>query len=333
MEVRVQVIIESDSGEQECIEEVASLRREAFQPEDLGLTLAEAKVMSTGVQRTLITAQAHAYVEQQRVCPSCGTSYICKGQHTIVIRTLFGTMHVPSPRFYTCDCQPQPTASWSPLAERWPERTAPELLYLEAKFAALMSYGLTVELLADVLPLDQEINVATVFRDVQQVAERLEQALGEERPMFIEGCPHDWEQLPEPDGPLTVGLDGGYIHAREAPSRQEGWFEVIVGKSVPTEGTAKCFGFVQSYDTKPKRRLFEVLQSQGMQANQQLTFLSDGGDTVRNLPTYLHPDAEHVLDWFHLVRQEVACVIVRHGVSHDRTWCPITSTLGGEAGR
>jgi hypothetical protein len=34
MKVRVQVIIESDSGEQACIEEVASLRREALQPED-----------------------------------------------------------------------------------------------------------------------------------------------------------------------------------------------------------------------------------------------------------------------------------------------------------
>jgi hypothetical protein len=32
-----------------------------------------------------------------------------------------------------------------------------------------------------------------------------------------------------------------------------------------------------------------------MHANQQLTFLSDGGDTVRNLPRYLHPQAEHIL--------------------------------------
>jgi transposase-like protein len=63
--------------------------------------------------------------------------------------------------------------------------------------------------------------------------------------------------------------------------------------------TDKLKGFVHRYDTKPKRRLFEVLKSQGMQANQQLTFLSDGGDTVRQLPRYLHPDAEHVLDWFH----------------------------------
>jgi hypothetical protein len=59
-------------------------------------------------------------------------------------------------------------------------------------------------------------------------------------------------------------------------------FEVIVGKStlafrreeeadVPS---SKCFGFVQTFDTKPKRRLFEVLKSQGLQMNQQIMFLS-----------------------------------------------------------
>jgi hypothetical protein len=34
--------------------------------------------------------------------------------------------------------------------------------------------------------------------------------------------------------------------------------------------------------------------------NQQLTFLSDGGDTVRDLQLYLNPQAEHLLDWFHM---------------------------------
>jgi hypothetical protein len=33
--------------------------------------------------------------------------------------------------------------------------------------------------------------------------------------------------------------------------------------------------------------------------NQQGTFLSDGGDTVRDLQLYLNPQAEHLLDWFH----------------------------------
>jgi len=57
---------------------------------------------------------------------------------------------------------------------------------------------------------------------------------------------------------------------------------------------------VQTYDTKPKRRLFEVLRSQGMAANQQVTFLTDGGEDIRDLPCYLNAQAEHLLDWFHL---------------------------------
>src|SRR6266542_3691111 len=85
-----------------------------------------------------------------------------------------------------------------------------------------------------------------------------------------------------------------------ATESKAGWFELIVGKSVPTDGAAKCFGFVTSYDTKPKRRLAELLKRQGLQMNQAITFLSDGGDTVRDLQLYLSPLAEHLLDWFHI---------------------------------
>jgi hypothetical protein len=37
-----------------------------------------------------------------------------------------------------------------------------------------------------------------------------------------------------------------------------------------------------------------------MQPNQQVTFLTDGGDDVRELPLYLNPQSEHWLDWFHI---------------------------------
>jgi len=70
--------------------------------------------------------------------------------------------------------------------------------------------------------------------------------------------------------------------------------------AMPTDGPAKCFGYVQTFDTKPKRRLFEVLKSQGMQMNQQVTFLTDGGEDVRDIPLYLNPQAEHLIDWFHI---------------------------------
>jgi hypothetical protein len=185
-----------------------------------------------------------------------------------------------SPHLYCCSCQPAPHRSFSPLAELLSERTAAELLYLEAKWASLMSYGLTVDLLADVLPLEGHANTQSVHRHVQRVAERTGRELGEEQSMFIEGCPRDWERLPTPPAPLTVGLDGGYVHPSDAPSRRASWFEVIAGKSMMEEGASKCLAFVHRDDTKPKRRLFEVLQSQGVQTNQQVTFLSDGGDTV-----------------------------------------------------
>lgn len=64
--------------------------------------------------------------------------------------------------------------------------------------------------------------------------------------------------------------------------------------------TAKCFAFVQTFDEKPRRRLFELLRSQGMEENQQVVFLSDGGEDVRSLPLYLNPESEHWLDWFHV---------------------------------
>jgi len=60
---------------------------------------------------------------------------------------------------------------------------------------------------------------------------------------------------------------------------------------MPSDGASKCFGFVQTFDRKPKRRLFEVLKAQGMQTNQQVTFLTDGGDDVRELPLYLNPQS------------------------------------------
>jgi hypothetical protein len=136
------------------------------------------------------------------------------------------------------------------------------------------------------------------------VAERLEQARGEEQWSFIDSCPAEWSRLPMLNGPLTVGIDGGYVRAQP----KSGWFEGIAGKSLLafTQGeeseapvSSKCFAFVPTSDQKPKRRLFEVRQSQGHQLNQQITFLSDGGDTVRELRRYLNPQAEHLLDWFH----------------------------------
>jgi hypothetical protein len=115
--------------------------------------------------------------------------------------------------------------------------------------------------------------------------------------------------------PLIVGLDGAYVHAQDQPSRTEGWFEVIVGKSLATEDQAsKCFAFVSRYDPEPECRLLELLKAQGLQSNQPVTFLSDGGDTVRELPRGLISQAEYVLDWFHVTMRLTGMSRMAQGV-------------------
>lgn len=42
------------------------------------------------------------------------------------------------------------------------------------------------------------------------------------------------------------------------------------------------------------------LSAQGMQANQQIFFLSDGADNLRELQFGMYPESIHVLDWFHI---------------------------------
>ena len=62
---------------------------------------------------------------------------------------------------------PTESGQFSPLAELLRERTTPELLHLEAKLAALVSYGATVDLLSDVLPLGDDPAVSSVHANVQ----------------------------------------------------------------------------------------------------------------------------------------------------------------------
>jgi hypothetical protein len=304
MKCTIQVVITTENGQTET-REITRLEREDLTPTTLGLTLAEGKALLKALQAVMIEQQMTTYVEMQCACAYCGRRQRSKGSHTTQVRTVFGTISVQSPRLHQCSCQPHPTETFSPLAALLPEHLTPELLFLETKWAALVSYGVTAELLQEVLPIDDTLSPCTIREHVFKVAERLEQALGEEQWSFIDSCPAEWSRLPIPNGPLTVGIDGGYVRAQG----KQGWFEVIAGKSLLafTRGeeseapvSSKCFAFVQTVDQKPKRRLFEVLQSQGHQLNQQITFLSDGGDTVRELQLYLNPHAEHLLDWFHV---------------------------------
>jgi hypothetical protein len=297
MRLKVQLVICADDGRTETTRDVAVLEKDCQRIEQLGLTLAEAKQLLTQLQQHVVAYQATAFVMTRSHCQACGTPLQSKEQTTRGLRTLFGTGLLTNPRLYHCRCQTHPTTTFRPLTELLSAATTPELLFLETKWASLISYGMTARVLKDFLPLDETLNATTIQNHTLAVAQRCEEELGEDQDVVADRCLGDEEPLSLPKGPFSVGLDGGYVRDWKQKKRH---FEVIVGKSVPPDQPAKCFGFVQSYDTKSKRRLGAVLQSQGVQASQPLTFLSDGGETVRNLPLQLSPLSEHLLDWVHL---------------------------------
>src|SRR5262249_40630674 len=306
MRVKLELVICHEDGQEETVTDVITLNKNNQRIEHLGLSLAESKHLLGTLQRHLLQQQISSFLDTHSTCPDCGTPLKLKAHGGRSFRTLFGTFTFHSPRFEHYDCKQCETASFRPLSALLTEPVAPELLYMEAKWSSLVSYGLSLDTLKDFLPIDLSLDVKTVRSDTLTVAKRLEAELGEDQASFIEGEPSDWELLPPPEGSFTVGIDGGYVRNWVDKKHK---FEVIVGKSIrrfdereeeDKTPSLKRFGFVQTLDTKSQRRLYEVLQSQDLQMNQAITFLSDGNDSLRQLQLEMSPKATHILDWYHL---------------------------------
>ncbi len=331
MRVKVLLQITDDDGTADAAAEVAAFEKVTEHPEDLGLSIAEGKALLAAVQQRTVEVQVASWMERHRCCATCGQRRHSKGSHHVVFHTLYGDVAITSPRLYRCPCQnTEGAATVSPLSALIPDYVAPERLYLEARWAelakvpratargmptegSLVPYAAAADLLADILPVAAGANATTLREHVLHVAERAETELAEERPCFIDGCAADWAGLPIPEGRIVVGLDGGYL--RNWQDRKTN-FEVIVGQSVPEDRDARYVGLVHGHDPKPKRRLFDTLKSQGLQANQDVTFLTDGGEEIRALTELVTPISEHVLDWFHIAMRVTVLEQYARGVAH-----------------
>lgn len=282
MKLTFQLMIESDD-QPPVITELLSVDRSTVDPGNVGLQLKEARELLAHSQTAMVQAQVKSFIATASQCPSCHRPLGCKDHHQLVYRTVFGTLRLDSPRLYDCPVCVGKRTSVSPLAQCLVERTSPELQYLQTKFDSLMPYGLTVDILGEVLPLDDTLAATSIRRWTQRTAQQLEQTCHEEQ---INGAEPSTEQRRNPDisprSPVkAIGIDGGYIRRAGVTSRQEGWFEVMVGKSQREDTSGSCFAYVQRLESDPPRRMRQFLDHEGVQPQQPMTFLSDVGDTVR----------------------------------------------------
>ena len=233
MRVKLQLVMCNDQGDEETVTDVITLNKNHPTHRASRVDPGRVQTLLSTLQRHLLQQQVTTFLDTCSTCPDCGTPLKLKARGSRSFRTLFGTFKFYSPRLEHCDCTRRKTASFRPLSALLTESVAPELLYMEAKWSSLVSYGMSLDALQDFLPLDLTLDVKTVRYDTLKVAKRLEAELGDEQSGFIEGDPRDWDLLPLPEGSFTVGIDGGYV--RNWLDKKHN-FEVIVGKSMLSFG-------------------------------------------------------------------------------------------------
>jgi hypothetical protein len=293
MRIQIQLRILADDNSVISEGEILHLDKGDDRLEVVGLAFDEAKAILAGIQGGVVTAQAASFLARHRSCDLCGSPLLSKGPGRTRFRTAFGTIVLSSPRFHRCPCQPGAAKTFSPLNLLLTECMAPELLYLETRWASLVSYGMTADLLKDVLPIGSTADASTIRRHLYKVTTRHEADLSDEQPGGIDEGPVNGQPLPQ--AAVIVSIDGAYVRNWHDKKHN---FEVVVGKSMAAGRDDRYL--VRSQDEQPGRRFRAVLRSQGLPVTQPVTMLTDGGDSVRALAGELSPGAVTILDWFHI---------------------------------
>jgi hypothetical protein len=192
-------------------------------------------------------------------------------------------------RIRGCSCTGTQHHSYSTIfTDRYP--ITPELRHLTAKLAALLPFGKVTDFLSELLPLSAKVTASTVRNRTLKVGKRLEKSADELAAPSHQPCPE-----------TVVGLDGAYLRSRHP--RPERNFEVIVGKVMDQTGRTTRLAAVREGGPETIEATRRALRQHGVEETTTVTMLTDGDTGLRAIQRHVAPQAEHVLDWFHIARR------------------------------
>jgi hypothetical protein len=255
----------------------------------LGLTLADAKAVLSGLQRHLVQAQTEEHCQARRGCSHCGGQRPLKDRRSRRLRSLFGTVEVRAPRFEPCRCSVTVRTTISPVTEIMPDRCTPEYERVLAKLGALLPYRRARALLEDFFSLGDLPAIDTIQQRTLQVGARLERG-SIVAPAIAPAAEAET---------ITLSIDSG--HVRAVRSYQVRTFEVFVAQASNDDGKPIAFSSVPVEADRQTQQLRGLLRGLGATPCTEVTILSDGADGPRSLgeAACVGPTC-HVLDWFHL---------------------------------
>ena len=263
---------------------------------DLGLTLAEAKVLQARVQQEVVAAQARGHAVQRPNCRSCGGTCRVKDYRDHQITTLFGRVTLRLPRFRCKAC------CAAEAGVRWPMncRSTPELDELQAHLSALMTYRVAADVLEQMLPVGAGANHETLRSHTLKMGEQL-QDRAVSKPTIAATT-------------IAISVDSTVIRSCEDDERH---LEVRVGNVETESGGRQVFAAVARADTNIVALIDRRLDAVGRAGDTELTGFTDGCPGLRSILAAAGVTAPPILDWFHIAMRLQHLKQLGDGLSTD----------------
>jgi hypothetical protein len=301
MQIHVEVVIEGQRERQR----IATIQRSAdlAAVDGLGLTLAESKDFLERLQATVVRGHADELVVANSACGGCGQPLARKGTSPIVYRTAFGKFTLSSPRLYSqCRCGARACArdSFNPLAMHLAQRTHPELLYLQTRWASAMSFDRAAKLLSDVLPLGAAPGPSSIKAHVRAAGQALATEAEEHGEHFFAEQPLRFPDPPTDPAAHVLELDAAYVRAIPERCGGRSTFGIVTGRLIKPEGASGWHAYVIDETINPLTQLHGFLDRQCVAIDTPMAIITDGGADV-GTPTILSwRPTQVILDWFHI---------------------------------
>jgi hypothetical protein len=217
---------------------------------NLGLTLAEGKLLLAGLQQEIVAAQATNHAVRRPECRSCGLTCRVKDYRDHLLATLFGQVTVRLPRFRCAGC------GASDAGHGWPShcRSTPELDQLQAHLSALMPYRVAADVLAQMFAVGAGNDAETLRCHTLTIGERLRD-----------------QATVQPDtaaAAIAVTVDSTFIRSCEEGERH---LEVRVGNVETEAGGRQVFAAVAKAETDIKGLIRHSLDAVGRGEDTVLT--------------------------------------------------------------
>jgi len=282
---------------------------------EIGLMLAETKMLLAKLQASMLCGQVAEHAAHHRVCATCGVLQPLHDRRTRRLQTLFGTVEVEAPRFKVYRCrQPAPLAgvTVSPVCALLTARCTPELEWVQAELGARTSFRDGARILESLLPVSPA-NHESLRTRTHAVARQLE-AADRQAAAEVMAVPDKPAQAAAADASRpVVMLDGAYIRA--VSGHQTRNFEAICGKVEHKGHPTQRFALVRSVAEQPHALLRAALQDQGWREGDAVTAISDGDPALPALVrSATGGPVQHILDWFHLSMRVQHVEQVMHGL-------------------